>query len=110
MAFLGETLKHMRISKKQSLQQVADSVGASKAHIWDLETGRSRNPSADLLERLAQHFGTTVSRLVGESPDADEPEEVLAMFREFKELSPENRDRLRKIMEALKDAPEKHRK
>jgi transcriptional regulator with XRE-family HTH domain len=107
MASLGETLKRLRMEKRQSLQQVADAVGASKAHIWDLETGRSRNPSVDLLERLAKHFETTVSRLVGESPSGDEPEEVLAMFRDLKELSPEKRELLRKIMQSLKDEPGK---
>jgi len=107
MASLGETLKRLRMEKRQSLQQVADAVGASKAHIWDLETGRSRNPSVDLLERLAKHFETTVSRLVGEPPSGDEPEEVLAMFRDLKELSPEKRELLRKIMQSLKDEPGK---
>ena len=37
---LGEKIKILRTRKKLSLQEVADAVGASKAHIWELETGK----------------------------------------------------------------------
>jgi len=33
--------------------EVADAVRASKAHIWEIEQGRSKNPSMDLLSGLA---------------------------------------------------------
>lgn len=63
---IGERLKELRVARGQSLQQVADAVGASKAHIWELESNRSKNPSLDLLRRLATHFGTTVAYLISE--------------------------------------------
>lgn len=56
--------------KGESLQQVADAIGASKAHIWELESNRSKNPSLDLLQKLAGHFRTTVAYLI-EEPEAD---------------------------------------
>ena len=36
---LATKLKELRVSRKQSLQDVADAIGASKTHVWDLETG-----------------------------------------------------------------------
>lgn len=54
----------------ESLQQVADAIGASKAHIWELESNRSKNPSLDLLQKLAGHFRTTVAYLI-EEPEGD---------------------------------------
>ena len=53
---LGVRLKELRIKKGKSLQEVADAVGASKAHVWDMETGRSKNPSIELLLKLAKFF------------------------------------------------------
>ncbi len=63
---IGDRLKELRVRKGQSLQQVADAIGASKAHIWELESNRSRNPSLDLLQKLATHFGITVAYLISE--------------------------------------------
>jgi transcriptional regulator with XRE-family HTH domain len=63
---IGDRIKEMRLRKGQSLQQVADAIGASKAHIWELESNRSKNPSIDLLQKLASHFGTTITYLIEE--------------------------------------------
>jgi len=38
---LAAKLKELRGKNRQSLQDVADAIGASKTHIYDLETGRS---------------------------------------------------------------------
>ena len=48
----GPRLRTYRMRKGQSLQKLADAVGASKAHIYELETGRSKNPSLALLTAL----------------------------------------------------------
>ncbi|MEA3043146.1 MAG: hypothetical protein QOH47_984 [Sphingomonadales bacterium] len=67
---IGDRLKELRVQTGQSLQQVADAIGASKAHIWELESNRSRNPSLDLLQKLAGHFKTSVTYLISE-PEGD---------------------------------------
>jgi transcriptional regulator with XRE-family HTH domain len=64
---IGDRIKELRLRKGQSLQQVADAIGASKAHIWELEANRSKNPSIELLQKLAGHFGTSVSYLIEET-------------------------------------------
>lgn len=95
---LGAKLKELRIRHKRSLQDVANAVGASKTHIWDLETGRSQNPSMELLKAIADHFRIGVADLVGENPGApDEDPELVAMYRNLKELN----DRDRKSIQAL---------
>ncbi|MCW1750012.1 MULTISPECIES: helix-turn-helix transcriptional regulator, partial [Rhizobium] len=48
------------------LQDVADAIGASKTHVYDLETGRSTNPSIELLTKLATHFRVSIADLVGD--------------------------------------------
>ena len=49
---LSTKLKELRARSRESLQQVADAVGVSKAHIWELERGTSKNPGLDLLKKL----------------------------------------------------------
>lgn len=63
---IGDRIKELRLRKGDSLQQVADAIGASKAHIWELESNRSKNPSLDLMQKLAGHFRTTVAYLIEE--------------------------------------------
>lgn len=100
---IGSKLRQLRLKRGESLQDVADSVGASKAHIWEIEAGKSKNPSLDLLKRLAEHFDITVSQLSGESPDkeADDPE-LLVMYRSMKNLSEPDRKTLQLIIDSMK--------
>ena len=99
---LGARLKQLRIRKNRSLQDVADAVGASKAHIWEIERGGSKNPSMDLLNRLADYFEVSVSFLVGETPDENEAE-LVAMYRDLKNLTREDREKMRAIINVFKE-------
>jgi transcriptional regulator with XRE-family HTH domain len=102
---LGLRIAELRRKKGQSLQDVAQAVGVSKAHIWQLEKGRTDNPSLTLVTRLADHFGVTVAYLVGEdieSPDADP--ELQGMFRQAKQLDERERAILDQMMKTLLDS------
>jgi transcriptional regulator with XRE-family HTH domain len=100
---LGARLKQMRLRAGESLQQVADAIGSSKAHIWELETGKNKNPGADSLNKLADHFSVSVGYLVGEDPKAtDQNPEVVAMFRQLKQLSEKDREIVSEMMKSLR--------
>ncbi len=108
MAFKGAWLKQLRIRKGESLQQIASAVGISKAHVWDLETGKSANPSVGLLLRLAGHFNVSIAYLVGEDPDApDEEAELVAMFRNLKTLDLEDREMINVVMQQMRERKKK---
>ena len=97
-------LHDLRIAKRLSLQQVADKVGISKAHVFNLEKGITANPSMDLVKKLADLFRVRVSDLVGENPEAeDEPAEMVAMFRDLKTLQEADREMIRMLMETMKN-------
>ena len=96
-------LHDLRIAQRLSLQDVADAVGISKAHVWNLEKALTANPSMDLVVKLAELFRVRLSDLVGENPDSDqEPAEMVAMFRDLKQLEARDRDTIRLLMEQLK--------
>ena len=59
-------LNDLRIAKRPSLQDVADAIGVSKAHVWNLEKGTTSNPSMELVVKLAELFRVRVADLVGE--------------------------------------------
>src|SRR5688572_13244279 len=100
---LAAKLKDLRIKKGKSLQQLADDVKSSKAHIWDLETGRSKNPSMELLTNLAKALGVSIADLVGENPQAEgEDPQVVAMYRELKDLTPDDRKVIQSVIDGFK--------
>lgn len=99
---LGARLTQLRLKRNVSLQAVADAVGVSKAHIWDLEKGHADNPTLTLIAGLADYFAVTVSYLVGEDPAATDADPELArMFRQAGELSEPDRALLDDMMKSL---------
>jgi transcriptional regulator with XRE-family HTH domain len=96
-------LHDLRMRNRLSLQDVANAVGISKAHVWNLEKGLSEKPSIDLVVKLADLFRVRVADLVGENPAADtEAPEMVAMFRDLKQLGEADRQTIRVLMEELK--------
>lgn len=100
---LAIRIKKFREKSKKSLQQVADEVGASKAHIWELEIGKSTNPSIKLLTELARSFSVSVADLIGENPAGEnENPEIVAMYRDLHLLSETDLETVRIMMERLR--------
>jgi transcriptional regulator with XRE-family HTH domain len=99
---LGQRINRLRLEKRESLQDVASAVGVSKAHIWELEKGRTDNPAMGLVTRLADHFGVTVSSLVSEDIEAsDEDAELQRMFRQAHELDERDRQSLDALLQSF---------
>lgn len=95
---LGLRLARLRRKSGESLQMVADAVGVSKAHIWELEKVRTDNPSVALVTGLADHFKVTVAYLVGEDIEAkDADRDLQRMFRQARKLD----DRERAILDSM---------
>ena len=53
-------IKTMRSTSGLTLQQVADAVGSTKPHIWDLENGKANNPTIKLAYKIAAIFEASV--------------------------------------------------
>src|ERR1700722_1527698 len=97
---LAARMKELRIKTRKSLQEVADEVGASKAHIWDLETERAKNPSIELLTKQTKCCNASVADLIGENPHGeDEQPQLVAMYRELKDLSEDDRKAIQSMMD-----------
>jgi transcriptional regulator with XRE-family HTH domain len=89
---LATRIAELRRQKNESLQDVATAAGVTKTHIWELERGRTKNPSLQVIEGLANHFGVSIAYLVGEDIEAADADQNLArMFRLAGELDEHER-------------------
>jgi transcriptional regulator with XRE-family HTH domain len=100
MSFANK-LKQCRLKKGQSLQDVADSLGMSKAHFWELETGKSRNPSTDILIKLSNHFGVSIGWLLGEDETSTEDDKMKVLFRGLQSLDPDDVDLIQTMVDQI---------
>ena len=96
-------LRFHRTQKSLSLQKLADLIGVSKAHIWDLETERATNPSLEVLRKLSDVLDVPIATLVGEDPSsAANTDESVVLFRNLQTLNPEDRETIKLMMDRLK--------
>lgn len=104
---LGAKLNELRLRKGESLQQTADAVGVTKTHVWELEKGKSTNPSAELLRKLASHFQVTTDFLLNpEREGLTEDDEALVFYRDLKSLNERDQEMLRHMMKVMKEKKE----
>lgn len=99
---IAAKLQDLRLATGQSLQEVADAIGVSKTHVWELEKGRAENPSLEMLTKLANHFGITIRSLVGEEPESSDDERLVRMFRQAGDLTDSDREILDDMIQSLR--------
>lgn len=80
---LAERLRGLRANKKASLQAVADAIGVSKPHVWELEKGKTKNPSLALVKQLADYYNVTLDYLAGLGLQQEESSRYNALFRKI---------------------------
>lgn len=62
---LGKMLKQRREEKPMTQAALAAKVGVSQTYIAKLESGDKKNPTVDLLKRIAKALGVPVTELLG---------------------------------------------
>ncbi len=97
---LAERLRLLRAEKKVSLQVVADAVGISKPHVWELEKGKTQNPSLELLKSFADFYGVTLDQLAGLEDVNSRSQKLNAMFRKIDQENTSDDD-LKMIEQAI---------
>jgi len=70
---LGNYLRELRTRKRLSLREAQGLSGASGSYLSQVEQGK-RQPSADLLRKIAPSYGTSVRDLLTKAGYLDEPE------------------------------------
>jgi len=57
---VGENLKRIRKTKKMTLKQLEEITGITNSYISAIENGRKKNPSTEILEKLAKALNVNV--------------------------------------------------
>lgn len=113
---IGENIKKYRKERGFTQKELAERSNLSRSYLADLERNRY-NPSLDSLKLIADSLGIHVSILLGENKHTAEvnannkdnivgleeefPEGVYVLRRASKELSPEAREQMLKIMKTF---------
>jgi len=98
----GVRIAKLRRERGESLQKVADAAGVTKTHIWQIEKEMTANPSLQLVQKLADHFGVSISFLVDEDIGANDADQQLArMFRQARDLKDPEREVLDDMIQAF---------
>ena len=66
---LGANVKRLRTSKGWSQEEFAFEAGIHRTYVSDIERG-ARNPTIDVLERLARPLGVAAADLIRQSDPA----------------------------------------
>jgi len=103
----GNKLKGMRIEKGLSLTKLSQLTGISKSYLSLIEREIQRNPSLEILEKLAQSFDMKVEDLVkkkmGKGSSGDEENTAKSVIKIEIELAEEqiNLEKLKQIKEFI---------
>lgn len=73
-----ERIRTTRQARKMSLDDLAAASGFTKSHVWELEKGRSRNPTVRAVWGLSSALGVTPAWLLGLDTDSS-PIDPLAL-------------------------------
>lgn len=68
---LGELLKSRREALGMTLQDVADAVGSSKSHVWEVENDRYFRIGLPLAARFSVVLGVQVSMMAAASIESE---------------------------------------
>jgi transcriptional regulator with XRE-family HTH domain len=102
---VGERIKEQRTQKKLTQTELAKLVGLTYIQIGRYETGKS-NPSADVLNRLAQALDTTTDFLMKGTEDEVvaaqlSDKELLKQFRQVEQLNAEDKNLVKVFIDAF---------
>lgn len=93
MFSLFEKIKNLAKSKGISLNKVEEDLGFSQNYLYALKT---KKPTADKLELLADYFGVTTDYLLGRQED----DTLQRFFRiDMSKYNPEDREYIEKELE-----------
>lgn len=102
---LSERLKKLRKERGMYQKEVCEKIGIAQNTLSGYENG-DRTPSPKIIKKLAELYGVTTDYLMGNDmsmADLEEefPEGVQVLRRATKELTPEARAKMIKLMKAF---------
>jgi transcriptional regulator with XRE-family HTH domain len=70
---IGHNIRKYREMRGLTLPDLAIQAGVSKAFLWEIETGKSKRPGAEVLFRISEALGVAITDLLGKSRETASP-------------------------------------
>jgi XRE family transcriptional regulator of biofilm formation len=102
----GKKIKDLRINRGMSLTELSKVSGVSKSYLSFIERGKQKNPSIDVIEKLASALRVDVHTLL--SGQAYKQSEISYLDKEVIDLALEmskakiDKEKLRQLIQILK--------
>ncbi len=82
---ISDRLKQERLERGVSVADLAERSGVSQPHIWQIESGRRKNPGGATLQKLAGALGVGVEELLSGPKELldEDVQELSESLREF---------------------------
>jgi XRE family transcriptional regulator of biofilm formation len=102
----GKKIKELRIKRGLSLTELSKIAGVSKSYLSFIERGKQKNPSIEVLEKLASALKVDVHSLL--SGQSYKQSEISFLDKEVIDLALEmskaniDKDKLRQLIKILK--------
>jgi transcriptional regulator with XRE-family HTH domain len=65
---IGANVKKFREMRGYTLPELAKRATVSKAFLWEIESGNSKRPGAEILFKIAEALQVTIAHLMGKEP------------------------------------------
>lgn len=75
---MKNNLKNLRKAKKVTQKEIADFLGVSNSAYSQYETG-TREPSLEILTKLADYFGVTIDDILGRAEDEEQSQQQTSL-------------------------------
>jgi transcriptional regulator with XRE-family HTH domain len=99
---VGARIRALRKKKNLTLDRLAEQALMSKSYLWELENKNPPRPSGEKLAGIAKSLEVTVDYLLGgDSADNLQTAEEKAFFREYRQMRPEMKAKLRRMAKLL---------
>ncbi len=83
---VGERIKKHRINKNISITELAVKANVSKSYLSYIERGLQKNPSLQVLSRLAKTLNVSLEELTGQSFSKHQEDPLVVLDSEWLEM------------------------
>lgn len=101
----GDRIRHLRIEKNMTLEELGQRVGVGKSTVRKWETGAIANMRRDKIAKLADALGTTVMDIMGMDKESPAPPDARALspdesqlVEDYRGLTPPGQEYIRQTM------------
>lgn len=112
LRLLGERIQKYRVSKSNTQEQLADSIGSNSSYISKVENGQAEGLTIQMVRSIAKGLGITPAELLDvedETSSPDSEKRLKRLLRKTLELSDQHRAFALNAIEGMLDGLSKTR-